>query len=154
MVRTIAGEHSLVPAVAEALAGVVLPHVDQVAESDINMLTRLVRDHGGIVKPAGGSLLVTKKQSGTTASGTSLPGRQITRKMVSRHRVVISKRDPAGSVTAAWHDYESGEDVQETVGEGDPVKELRHLFPDAESAQAAAEAVREWGRSERAKLGL
>jgi len=47
-VGTIAGEHGLKAKVAEALKAFNYEHLDQVDESDINLLTRIGKDHDAI----------------------------------------------------------------------------------------------------------
>ena len=43
MVSKMAGEHGMTPATSPELANVQLPHIDQSAESDINLLVRLAK---------------------------------------------------------------------------------------------------------------
>lgn len=140
MVSAIASEHSLEPAVQSVMAGITLPHVDQVNESDMNLLTRLARDHDGIVKPAGGTLLLARRGSSQTAGsgGQALPTVAITPEMVSSGRMKLAKRGKAGSVVARWRDTDAATTLEITEGEGEPVQRLQAIHPDEESARAAA----------------
>ena len=51
-----------------------------------------------------------------------------------------------------WRDQQAAEDVEETAGEGDPLRRLRERFTSAEAARAAARA--EWTRASRAGTQL
>lgn len=52
MVRRIAGEHRLQQKVSASLAAIALPHIDQSAESDMNLLHRLAKRYDVVAKPA------------------------------------------------------------------------------------------------------
>lgn len=147
MVRKIANEHGLEPAVADVYAAVKLPHVDQTNESDMNLLTRLAKDLDAIAKPASGRLVIAKRGSAKTASGGTMPTARININQVSSWRLSISKRDKAGTVIAAWHNLETAKQDEITVGEGDPVVRLKQVYPDPAAARAAA--VAEFDRSQR-----
>lgn len=140
--KAIAGEHGLTPAVQDAIASVVLPHVDQTDESDMNLLTRLARDHDGVVKPAGGALVLTKRGSSqaANASGTPLPTVEIEPGMITSGRMRLSKRGNAGSVVAHWRDTDDAATYEVTVGEGEPVQRLGQAHPTEAAARAAAQA--------------
>lgn len=152
MARTIAQEHGLTAAVADTLAAITLPHVDQINESDINLLTRLVKEHDAIAKPAGGKLILAKRGESKTTGGASLPGLSLTPTGVTSWRVTLAKRTPAGSVVASWRDLATAQDKEITAGSGEPVKRLRHQYANQAAATAAAKA--ELGKSQRAERQL
>ncbi|KAA0014442.1 phage tail protein [Billgrantia pellis] len=154
MTRTIAQEHSLEAVVQQAMASIALPHVDQINESDMNLLTRLAQQYDGIAKPAAGRLVLARRGASRAASPDEpqLPTVPITPDMVSTGRMQLAKRRAAGSVTAQWRDTEEGETVDVTVGQDEPINRLGTVFPDAESAMAAAQA--EWRRSQRGEQRL
>lgn len=139
MTRTIAGEHGLRAAVDAQLDAVVLPHVDQIDESDINLLTRLSRDYDGVAKPAGGSLVLVRRGSGQTASGEEIPTVQLRPWDITQVKVNRNGR-AAGSAVAIWRDTAGAVDREVTAGEGEPVRRLRHRYTDEASAEAAARA--------------
>jgi phage protein D len=72
MVTAIANDHGLKPAVAAALGSIQLPHIDQTNESDINLLTRVARDHDAVAKPGGGRLVMVPRAASKSASGAFL----------------------------------------------------------------------------------
>lgn len=140
LVSTIAQEHGLEPAVSGSLGGIVLPHIDQVNESDINLLTRIAWDYDAVVKPAGGKLAVVKHGAGVNSSGVSLPSFVITPDMVSQWSVTLSEVGKSESVVAVWRDKDAAADVEVEVGSGEPKQRLRHRYANAQEAQKAAEA--------------
>ncbi|KAA9010333.1 contractile injection system protein, VgrG/Pvc8 family [Histidinibacterium aquaticum] len=152
LVETIATEHGLEPAVAPSLAGAVLPHLDQVDEADINLLTRVARDRDAIVKPGGSRLVLAKRGASLTVSGQPMPVIAVRPRDVSTWRVRKALRPAVGRVVASYRDTGAGEPVEVTAGEGDRVRRLRQRFPDEASAQAAAEA--EWRRGQREGIQL
>lgn len=147
LVEQLAGEHGLQAAIAEDLAEIEPPHVDQLNESDISLLTRIAANYGAVVKPAGGRLAVVKRGAGQSVSGTALPTVVLTPGDVSQWSATLARRETAKKVVAVWHDFDAAEDKEAKSGDGDPVRRLRHSFPDENSAQQAADSERE--RSER-----
>ena len=154
LVQRLAADHGLQPAISEALASIPLPHIDQLAESDMSLLTRIAGMVGAIAKPAGGRLAVVRRGQGTSASGAALPVVTLRPRDVSSWSMRISQRDPAGSVVAVWRDLESAADREAIAGEGEPQRRLRNTFPDEASAQRAAEAELERSRQRGATLRL
>ena len=147
MVATIAGEHGLDPAVSESLAAIALPHIDQIDESDINLITRVARDHDAIAKPGGGKLVVAKRGESLSTAGNPMPTIALIPAQVTRWRMQKSLREPAGKVIATWHDTNAAEDVDK-----DPVRRLRQRFPSEEAARSAADS--EFRRAKRAGTKL
>lgn len=140
LVSTIAGEHGLDPAASPNLAAIALPHIDQIDESDINLVTRIARDHDAIAKPGGGKLVMAKRGESLTVSGQPMPTVELTPKAVTRWSMERSLRAPAGQVIAIWHDTAAAEDVEITAGDGKPVRRLKARYATRDAAQAAADA--------------
>ena len=154
LVETLAGDHGLEPAIADDLAAVVPPHIDQLAESDMSLLTRIAANYGAIAKPAGGRLAVVRRGEGQSASGQPLPTVTLTPAQVSSWSATIARREEAKTVIAVWRDLGAAEDREVEVGEGEPVRRLRHTLPDEESARAAAEAELERAARQGAKVSV
>lgn len=140
MARTIAAEHGLEAVVAPALDKIELPHTDQMNESDINFLVRILKKYDGLVKPAGGKLVVAKRGQAKSATGKALPAVQLTPRDVGSYRVTMARRETSGMVVAFWHATRQSERIQVQVGSGDPVTELKRFFPTEAQALAAARA--------------
>jgi hypothetical protein len=152
IVATMASESGLQAAVTASVAGLVPGHLDQLDESDLNLLTRLARRHDLVAKPAGRTLFVGLRGESLTASGGSLPPVVLTSGMLSSWRMTRRLGETVGTVTAAYRDLESAVDVDVSVGEGEPVRRLRGRFRDEAEARAAADA--ESRRASRAKEAL
>nr|VFK64640.1 MAG: Phage late control gene D protein (GPD) [Candidatus Kentron sp. UNK]VFK71159.1 MAG: Phage late control gene D protein (GPD) [Candidatus Kentron sp. UNK] len=140
MVKTIATEHGLTPAVGDFLAPIDIPRLDQTEESDLHLLTRLARQYDAVAKPANGYLLFVPKGEAKTATGKAIPTVSIHRNQISEHRVTLADRGRYQSVVAHWHDTASGERIQVRTGDGRPTFTLRHAYPDAAAAGKAAKA--------------
>ena len=140
MAEAIASEHGLDPAVSEALAGKALPHIDQLHESDINLITRVAGWYDGVAKPAAGRLVLVTHGESVRSTGEQLPTVTLRPGDVSNWSVNLSRRDPAGSVIAVWRNLDEASDIEVTVGEGEPVRRLRETYPDEATAEDDARA--------------
>lgn len=140
MVETIAGEHGLEPKIAGDLAGILLPHIDQVDESDVNLLTRIGKDFGAMVKPADGKLVVVKRGEGETASGGKLPTVELAREQITSWSTKEVERPTSGTVIATWYDPKTAKLNEEKAGEGEPITRLKNEYPDQQQAKEAAKA--------------
>ena len=146
IVATIAAEHGLTPKVAAQFKGITFEYLAQKAESDINFLTRIGKDHDAIVAikelpDKGRSLLFIGKGEGKSASGRVLQKTQIFKsQLLTGARVTKSKATAYRSVKAIWHNKETGEKEAVTVGEGSPVFEITHPHGSKDAALNAAKA--------------
>lgn len=152
MVKKIAAEHGLEPAIAAKLASISLPHIDQNAESDLHFLARVAKKYDAVVKPAAGKLILAKKGEAKAVNGQSLPKVTLTQEEVSRWRLVRSKRETAGMVVAYWHVTKNAKRNEIRVGSGVPVMRLKMYYPTKEMAVAAARS--ELDRRERGQVKL
>jgi len=155
IVTTIAGEHELEPKVAERFKPIKFEYLAQKAESDINFLSRIGKDHDAIVSikevPGKGSaLLFIGKGEGKSASGRILPQTWIFKsQLLTGSRVSKSKATIYKSVKATWHNKDKGEKEIVTAGEGSPVFEITHPHQSEDAAKNAAQAKLD----EQARLG-
>jgi phage protein D len=153
MVGKIAGDSGFKAAVTEEAGKVELGHVDQIDESDMNLLTRIAREYGLLFKPGGGALVVSKVGESTSAGGEALPVVTLTPKDVSSWSVRIARREAFAKVVASYRDFGASEPVDVEV-EGAPegvdgvtqVKRLKKLYPTEAAARAAAEAEAKRGQ--------
>lgn len=149
---TIAGRHGLRPAVAPALASILIRFEAQTAESDIAFMTRLARRFDATAKPAAGRLVLAKRDSGTAADGTALEPVDLDPLRLSSWDWDISERKSPGRVEAEWRDIDTGGRGTVTVGEGAPTTRLRHVHGTETEAREAAEA--ELACGQRGKIEL
>lgn len=138
LIAKVASDHGLAAAVSSRVASIVLPHVDQIDESDIALLTRLARDRDVLVKVAGGKVVAVIRGSGETPGGDPMPTITLSPGAVTSWRLRRSLREPAGQVVAVYRDTDAAEDKEATAGEGEPVVRLKERFPNEATAQEAA----------------
>lgn len=142
LVKTIAADNGLEPAVSPSLAGRMIPHIDQ-TESDMQLLTRICADLGGVCKVADGRLIVADHASGETTGGASgqpkrLPLVPLDVGDCGSWSVTIADRGRYASVVAYWQNTEAAERVEVRAGAGDPSMALKQTYATEEDAQAAA----------------
>jgi phage protein D len=140
LVNTIASKHGYQPRVASQFSSIKLPHIDQTAESDMHLLTRLAQLHGAIAKPANGFLLFVPEGKAKSFTGQLIGGGTLSLDEISSWRVTFAERDQHNSVASYWHDPDKAEPVEEKAGDGDPVHTMRGVYPNSGLAKAAAEA--------------
>lgn len=139
IVRTIAGDQGLSPVVGGDLDGLAIQHLDQVDQSDMDLLTELGRRFDAVAKTMAGKLVFIPRGQGTKADGSSLPLVEIPVEEIKGWKMRKTGKNEYGTVVAHWNDTEAGERKEVRAGEGEPVKTLRHPFPTEAEAQRAAE---------------
>src|ERR1700754_1190564 len=92
LVRNIAASSGLTAAVSSTFDNIKIPHIDQTNESDMNLLTRLARNYGAVMKPTSGHLVFAKKGAGTSVTGKPLGKITIDRSECSSYSAEWSKR--------------------------------------------------------------
>lgn len=147
-VMKMAGEHNLMHMVSDALKNVKLPQLAQSDESDLSFLMRLAKRYDAICKPANGKLLFVKRGE------IKLDTIELTRYQVGRWSMTRSSRDSTGTVIAYWHEKAKAKKHEIKLGDGEPVRRLRHHYPDEKSAQAAAQAALDESKRNEDKLSL
>ena len=152
LVAKIAGEHGLQSSVSRSLVELALPHIDQIDESDMNLLSRIARDHDAIAKPGNGRLIMAKRGESLTASGKPMPELKVSLGDVSSWTYNSTLRGQAGAVIASYQDLGKGAQQECKAGEGIPVMRLKRRFPNKAAAQKAADS--EFSRLKRAGRSL
>jgi phage protein D len=152
MVAAMASEHAMTAAVSPSLASIQLPHMQQDAESDMNLLFRIAKRYDAVAKPIAGKLVFATRGQALAVSGIDIPPAIITPGMIARWRLVESHREDPGTVVAFWHDKGVAKRNQVTVGSGDPVKRIRYWFSNEQEALAACNA--EYQRRTRGQVKL
>lgn len=113
LIKTVAADNGLMPKVAAELAEIHIDHVDQVAESDANLLSRLARTYNAVSKPAGGYWLFLKQGAMATASGRQIGSIIITPEEVSNWSYSEGQR---GSSTGKATGKDAGEKGKGKIG--------------------------------------
>jgi len=112
IVETIASDCGLTPAVDSELSSIAVPYVEQVDESDANLLVRLARRYGGVLKPADGRLVLASEAGGRSVTGQALE-LTLTPSEVTSWRVRIGgKNQGVTKVKAKRHSYQAA-DIEE-----------------------------------------
>lgn len=142
VVAQIAADSGVDVRVAAELAGLPVAHLDQVAESDLSVLTRLGERHDAIAKPADGALVFARRGAAQAASGTVLEEIMLRPRDCASWSVEWSDRGSRYTgVQAGWHDLDGGQSRLELAGsDSGPVLMMRRIFPDGAAAAAAAAA--------------
>ncbi|MBO9741427.1 phage late control D family protein [Xanthomonas axonopodis pv. begoniae] len=149
VLNTLAGEHGLTPRVAEALASIKLPHLDQANESDMNLLTTLGQRFDAVATVKAGTLLFMPIGAGTTSTGKPLPAFTLTRRDADQHRYSVADRDAYSGVRAYWVDKGKAKRQSVLVDTDDNAKCLRESYADEATARQHAHA-----ELERVKRGM
>ncbi|MBL5859742.1 phage late control D family protein [Serratia fonticola] len=102
VLEKIAARNKLTASVAEGLASIAIPHIDQSQESDAKFLTRLATRNGAEVSVKAGKLLFLNGGSGVTASGKPIPQVTLERRDGDQHQFAIADRGAYTGVTAKW----------------------------------------------------
>ncbi|WP_341822662.1 phage tail protein [Wolbachia endosymbiont (group A) of Clivina fossor] len=140
LVKEIAQKHGYGYKVAEEFKNVLIPHINQVDESDISLLTKIATEREAMAKLAGGYILFISKNMAKSATGKALGTTTIRPQDTINWKVHFTVRDKYNSVVAKWHSYEKGKTIKETVGSGEPSYIMLEIYPNAESALSAANA--------------
>lgn len=110
LARKYADRHQLKVAISDEAASIPITHLDQTRESDMNVLSRLAREHDLVATVKQGKLTVIKAASGKSASGKTLPTITLTRASGDQHRYGRADRDSDYDGTAAsYHDKKTGQ---------------------------------------------
>ena len=137
LVKQIAGEHGYQPVVGAGVARVNLGHINQVKESDLNLLTRLAQDNDAIFKISQDRLVFIGADAGEDAHGEKLPVMKIDDPEITTGRWTSKKREKVGGVRVAWLNEDANRIEYETAGDG-PHKEARRQCRSKEEAAALA----------------
>jgi hypothetical protein len=141
LVSTIAGEHGLTGKTAAELAGILYPHIDQTAESNMHLLTRLAAEHNAIAKVTNDVLVFARAGQSRTAAGVDLSTIIISKMQVGdNYRASITGRNSYKSVTATWHSKATAQNYTVSTGTEKPAFILRHTYESEEKAIEAAKA--------------
>lgn len=143
-----AGEADFESAVDDELRGEDIGSNLQIAESDMNLITRLGHKYGAVAKPANEHLIVTKNGGGKTVSGKNLPQKSIDASEVPTYSCTFKETEGKkgggrpGGVVAAWWDEAKGEHGLVRSGAEDIEHEiqLREVFRTKEEATQAVNA--------------
>ena len=139
LVRTIAADNGLQPAIASDLASRNLGHVDQ-TESDMQLLQRICSEQGATCKVADGRLVVAARAAGKAASGAELPVSTIIAGDCESWNATLTDRSKYKSVKAYYQDVGAAKRTTVTAGKGTPALTLKNSYASKAEAQRAADS--------------
>ncbi|EKB9874001.1 late control protein D [Salmonella enterica] len=144
LVRTVAADNGLTARVAAGLKDIVLPHVDQVRESDAALLSRLARLHNAVSKPTHDRWLFLVRGAGESVSGRAVPHGTVSRENVSSWNYSAGDRGNAGAgkgkgtVAVDYFHKQTGE--TRTLQVTHDGADRRHPYTHADDTQAKQQA--------------
>lgn len=142
LVSSIAGEHGYSHYTDDFLKDIVIPHIDQTAESDLRLLERLSRQYNAMFKAAGTSLiLIPKGGKKSEAVRETLGTVTLTPDEVTSWRVPRQDKSRYSGVRANWYNFDAS--MLESVLAGDDSRNVRQLptqYPNHDEAWQAANA--------------
>lgn len=154
VLEEIAARNGLGASIAADLASIEVAVLQQSRESDAALMTRLGREHDAVATVKAGTLLFSRRGSGTTASGRALPTFAITRADGDSHSWETGDRDGAVTcVQATWRDTAGATRHRVTVGSG-KTRRLKRVYASEAEARRAAEAERQRARRGAATFSL
>lgn len=102
VVMQVAERNNLQAMLADGLADIAIPHIDQTQETDAKFITRLASLNGAVAAVKTGRLLFIKPGRAVTASGKPIPLITLTRQDGDQHSFSIADRGAYTGVSASW----------------------------------------------------
>jgi phage protein D len=137
----IAGRAGLELVLGESLQEARFAYVAQTSESDLHFLTRLARDLDATAKASGGKLVIVRRSDPQTAGGDAKVPVRLDRADLIRWGYEISAREKDQAVEAEAQLTGTAEKKLVRVGDGQPARRLRHVYPSEEVARDVATAA-------------
>jgi len=171
LVEAIAAEHRYQAKIDPALGAIAVPHLDQTAESDMALLTRMAAKYDAVAKPVAGFLVLAKRGSIKTITGQVMPAIKLISSDLAEWRYRHSARKPGGSgstkeantqkppstatggTKAYWWDFEKGARREVTTG-SPPFEEIRYVHATEAEAKAAAATRKNTGERGQGELSF
>ena len=140
LIEQIAADHGYTPSVHTQLAGIRLPHEDQITESDLQFLVRVADRYDVDIRFSGGDLLALPRTGADTVGGIPLDR---TLHDYTTLEARFSDRWDFPAVSARYFDYHQGRPVTVRVGSATgSAYEVPGVQGDVAAAKAAAERAR------------
>lgn len=142
IVETVAKRNSMTAKVDPELAKIKIPYRARIDTSEIDFLTTLADEIGGVVKPMGAKLVVSKRGAAKSTGGQNLAPIQIEKSHCSSWSIEPSGRAQYGKVKGAYIDQKTGKrvKVEAPTGLDGPDFTLKNPLPNKEQAEKAAQA--------------
>ncbi|MGY6246709.1 phage late control D family protein [Bosea thiooxidans] len=140
--ETIAKRNGMTAKVDPELAKIKIPYRARIDTSEIDFLTTLADEHGGVVKPMGDRLVVSKRGAAKSTSGKNLAPIAIDKSDCKSWSITPNGRAQYGKVKAGYIDQKTGKRVKVDAETGlkGPDFTLKSPYPTKELAEKAAQA--------------
>ncbi|ECG8599962.1 late control protein [Salmonella enterica subsp. salamae] len=142
IVAKIASENGLTPRVSTRFADRVIEQIDQVSESDLNLMSRLANRYDAVSKISGGYWIFLPRGAGESVSGKPLKQHTLTRTGSSSWGYSRNGRSGDSGESAGptyvikYHDTANGEIKELRAGSGgDPIIESPGVAPSLDAAK-------------------
>ncbi len=142
IVETIAKRNGMTARVDPELAKIKIPYRARVDTSEIDFLTTLADEHGGVVKPMGDKLVVSKRGAAKSTGGQNLAPILIEKSDCKSWSITPNGRAQYGKVKGAYLDQKTGKrvKVEAETGLKGPDFTMKSPYPTKELAEKAAQA--------------
>ncbi|CAM5764774.1 hypothetical protein [Bosea minatitlanensis] len=142
IVETYAKRNGMTARVDPDLAKIKIPYRARVDTSEIDFLTTLADEHGGVVKPMGDKLVVAKRGKAKSTGGQSLAPIRIEKSDCTSWSIEPNGRPEYGKVKAGYIDQKTGKrlKVEAETGLKGPDFTMKSPYPTKELAEKAAQA--------------
>ncbi|SIO94673.1 phage late control D family protein [Vibrio spartinae] len=141
LLETVAERNGLTPAISEQYGTVAIEHYIQAGQSDADLVTELAKEQGATMKVIRKRLVFFPRGDNQTVSGTTLPAIPVALTDEVTATITLEGAGNFHAVEAFWQQVEQGQKQVVRVGEkGGKTRKMSQIFPDANSATAAAKA--------------
>jgi len=140
--ENIAKRNGMTARVDPELAKIKISYRARVDTSEIDFLTTLADEHGGVAKPMGDKLVVSKRGAAKSTSGQNLAPIRIEKSDCKSWSITPNGRAQYGKVKAAYIDQKTGKrvKVEAETGLKGPDFTTKSPYPTKELAEKAAQA--------------
>lgn len=153
IIEEIADRNALIAAVEDNLSIISIEHKDQTNESDINLVTRLAKEHDALATVKNGHLLFVPIGYTKSLSGVDFPILYIDRSETDRFSYDLGDRDSRYTgVAAKYQSINTGRTRKVLVGGEGYVRTLKEQFPNEDEARSNANA--EWKKLQRGSVTM
>ena len=148
IVKTIADEHGLLPAVHGDYLEKLITHIDQENESDMHFLTRLAKLYGATSKPSGGHLIFLPEGEGLSATGKTISPAQVSKNEILTLKASIKDRGNYSGVITRFRNKETNQEEEvavddrwQTIFGAGPVFRDKKIYTSQDMAEQAGRAM-------------
>ncbi len=155
--KKVAAEHGVELVANAGVLALTLPHIDQTDEADTELLLRILKPRGYIIKVADKKLVLLPISGGenkNAKTGEAMPSVVIRRSEVGTYSGRWAERAVYDKAIAFWHNVGSGQPVYVTAGEGKRVFRFKHPAPDEDSAKKWAKSMVKQSKGEAGHMQL